>query len=54
MRSRNPVYPLPQGAFSIHINGDHKYIYIIYKYKYIYLYILTYAMLRSFFTFRYT
>ena len=23
MRSRNPVYPLPQGAFSVHINGDH-------------------------------
>ena len=23
MRSHNPVYPLPQGAFSIHINGNH-------------------------------
>ena len=23
MRSRNPVYPLPQEAFSVHINGDH-------------------------------
>ena len=23
MRSRNLVYPLPQGAFSVHINGDH-------------------------------
>ena len=23
MRSCDPIYPLPQGAFSIHINGDH-------------------------------
>ena len=22
MRSRNPVYPLPQGAFSVHINAQ--------------------------------
>ena len=26
MRSRNPVYPLPQGAFSVHINGDHNHV----------------------------
>ena len=24
MRSLNPVYPLPQGPFSVHINGDHR------------------------------
>ena len=23
MRSRNSVYPLPQGAFSVHMNGEH-------------------------------
>ena len=23
MRSHTPVYPLPQRAFSVHINGDH-------------------------------
>ena len=22
----NPVYPLPQGALSVHINGDHNHI----------------------------
>ena len=27
MRSRNPVYPLPQGAFSVHINGDHNHFF---------------------------
>ena len=26
MRSRNPVYPLPKGAFSVHINGDHNHV----------------------------
>ena len=26
MRSRNPIYPLPQGAFSVHINGDHNHV----------------------------
>ena len=26
MRSCNLVYPLPQGAFSMHINGDHNHI----------------------------
>ena len=23
MRPRDPVYPFPQGAFSVHITGDH-------------------------------
>ena len=23
MRSRNPLYPLPKGPISVHINGDH-------------------------------
>ena len=26
MRSSNLVYPLPQGAFSVYINGDHNHI----------------------------
>ena len=26
IRSRNPVYPLPQGAFSVHINDDHNHV----------------------------
>ena len=26
MRSRNPVYSLPQGAFFVHINGDHNHV----------------------------
>ena len=26
MHSRNPAYPLPQGAFSVHINGDHNHV----------------------------
>ena len=26
MRSRNPVYPLPQEAFSVHINGKHNHV----------------------------
>ena len=26
MRSRNPVYPLPQGVFSVHSNADHNYV----------------------------
>ena len=26
MRSRNPEYPLPQGFFSVHINGDHSHV----------------------------
>ena len=30
MRSRNPIYPLPQGAFSVHINGDHN---DVFRYK---------------------
>ena len=33
MSSRNPVYPLPQGAFSVHINGDHNQVS---RYKYTY------------------
>ena len=30
MLSRNPVYPLPQRAFSVHINGDHN---LVSRYK---------------------
>ena len=26
MRSHTPVYPLPQRAFSVHINGDHNHV----------------------------
>ena len=26
MRSRNPVYALLQGTFSVHINDDHNYV----------------------------
>ena len=26
MRSRNPIYPFPQGAFSVNINGDHNHV----------------------------
>ena len=26
MRSRNTLYPLLQGAFSVHINGDHNHV----------------------------
>ena len=26
MCSHNPVYPLPQGALSVHINGDHNHV----------------------------
>ena len=28
MRSRNPVYPLPQGAFPVHINGEQNHVLI--------------------------
>ena len=34
MRSRNPVCPLPQGAYSAHINGDHNHVS---KYKSLFL-----------------
>ena len=27
IHSRNPVYPLPQGALSVHINGDNNHVY---------------------------
>ena len=26
MRSRNTLYPLPQGVFSVHINGDRNHV----------------------------
>ena len=26
MRSCNPIYPLPEGAFSVHINGDNNHV----------------------------